>query len=197
MHHPPIKKSGLLTTDSHSYKHIDSDKVEIPLYPHPGAFGVERRNHIHEGIDLYAPEGTPVYTMYDGIVHAIVDFTGPSAGSPWWMPTKAVIIKSNNAYWLYGEIEIANTIKLGDRLDSGTCIGTIKRVLVNDKGRPTSMLHLEKRSSSYIGVENWNLRTPQPDYLSDPTDHLIQIYDLTSAMDCSLDNTFEPEMFNL
>jgi hypothetical protein len=27
---------------------------------HPGAFGIERHQHVHTGVDLYAPYGCPV-----------------------------------------------------------------------------------------------------------------------------------------
>lgn len=47
-----------------------------------------------------------------GPVVAIVDFTGQSAGSPWWNETKAVLVESKSGVICYAEIE--PTVKVGD-----------------------------------------------------------------------------------
>ena len=54
----------------------------IPRYPHPGAFGGPRTHDLHTGVDLYVPEGTPVYAMADGTVMDVSLFTGPNANPP-------------------------------------------------------------------------------------------------------------------
>ncbi len=93
------------TTDSNSFTSIDLTKVlEIPLKPHPGAFGVLRKHHTHEGVDLYATEGEAVYAVEKGVVIAVEDFTGPKAGSPWWLDTQSVLIEGAVGVVCYGEL---------------------------------------------------------------------------------------------
>ena len=76
-------------------------KLTIPLDPmplipvgpdHPGAFGVNRHLHVHTGVDLYAPHGSPVRAVEAGKVISIAWFTGPSINMPWWNDTRAVYI---------------------------------------------------------------------------------------------------------
>ena len=42
------------TSDSMSFQKIDiHTDVEIPTEQHVGAFGVQRKHHVHNGVDLY------------------------------------------------------------------------------------------------------------------------------------------------
>ena len=68
--------------------------VPIPLSGHPGAFGAVRKHDIHTGVDLYVPEGTAVYALYDGVVVDVSKFTGPEANPPcpWWNETYSVTV---------------------------------------------------------------------------------------------------------
>lgn len=120
-------------------------------------FGAVRKYDVHTGIDIFMHEDAPVYLPFDGEVVKIGNFTGTNAEpfpSPWWNDTQYVIIKHMIPafYWygdlilkyvLYGEIEVSREIKIGDKLPEGTIIGNILEVLRNDKGSPTSMLHVE------------------------------------------------------
>lgn len=147
----------------------------IPVGDHPGAFGVQRKHHIHEGVDLYANEGDRVYAMVTGNVVAVIeDFTGPECGMPWWNKTSAVAIEDENGVWIYGEIRVGSDIKVGCEVKAGTDIGGVLTVLKENKGRPMAMLHLERYSkgtTESVGV--WELNTPQPSNLIDPTPELI------------------------
>lgn len=149
--------------------------VYIPVGDHPGAFGAVRKNHIHEGIDLYANNGDRVYAMVTGKVVAIIeDFTGPGCGMPWWNQTSALAIEDENGVWIYGEIKVGVDIKVGDTITKGTDIGGVKQVLKEDKGRPMSMLHLERYTvGTTESVGLWALNTPKPTNLLDPTPELI------------------------
>lgn len=148
----------------------------VPITGHPGAFGYKRKNHIHEGVDLYANEGDRVYSMVDGVVVAVIeDFTGPECGMPWWNKTSAVAIEDAHGVWIYGEIRVGSDIQVGQLVKAGMDIGGVLQVLKEDKGRPMAMLHLErytKGTTESVGL--WKLDEPQPENLLDPTPDLIE-----------------------
>lgn len=146
------------------------DKVWLPTGVHPGAFGVRRRHHTHEGVDLYVPEGTAVTAVEDGRVVAIEWFTGPTAGSPWWLDTQAVLVEGASGVVLYGEI--VPTVRADDVIRAGEAVGWVRRVLRHDKGRPVSMLHLELHEPGTRRSWEWGVGEPQPSSLRDPTNFL-------------------------
>lgn len=141
--------------------------VEIPLPPHPGAFGVARRYDVHTGVDLYVPEGTEVFALESGLVVAVEDFTGPKAGFPWWNDTQAVLVEGVSGVLLYGELDAS--VKTGDFVQEGQLLGYVKRVLRKDKGTPTSMLHFERYTHGTTASVVWELGNPKPYNLVDPT----------------------------
>ena len=170
----------VLTSDSNSFMTMKENETGLPISPHVGAFGVKRRNHIHEGIDLYCPEGTLVKSVNDGIVVGIVGFTGEAVKSPWWEDTQAVLVKSDDGVIVYGEI-LPVYLHLRQKLKQGDVVGLVKRVLKKDKGRPMSMLHLElykERPGGSLGhhpLVEWCVDELQPDNLLDPTPFLKEI----------------------
>lgn len=143
----------------------------VPVGEHPGAFGVTRKNHIHEGVDLYCEPGTPVRAVEKGLVVWVGPFTGPGAGSPWWHDTQAVMVEGASGLVVYGEIDPAVTA--GCQVGAGALIGRVKRVLRRDKGLPTSMLHIELRGRGKTESFEWSLGTPRPEWLFDPTPFLL------------------------
>ncbi len=154
---------------------VAGSETQLPVGCHPGAFGVRRKHHIHEGVDLYARVNDAVYAVESGIVVGIEEFTGPNADppSPWWLPTKAVLVQGSSGVVLYGEI--SPLVAVGTGLIAGQLLGTVQRVLVNDKGYPTSMLHLElhvhgTRTSSHP----WDDEHGRPASLLDPTPFLLE-----------------------
>ncbi len=133
-----------------------------------GQFEAVRKHDIHTGIDLYAPHGSYVVAIEAGTVTGVIDFTGPSVGTPWWAETKAVLIYGYSGTILYGEV--TPHVKVGDYVEPGEIIGTVTQVLLKDKGKPMSMLHLEL----YVGEETtsceaWELGAQRPEGLCDPT----------------------------
>ena len=169
----PIPYKLVRTTASESFRTMKKGTTGLPLPPHPGGFGVARKHHIHEGVDLYVPEGTPVTTVEDGIVCAILPFTGLIADSPWWNDTWAVMVEGVSGVVLYGEINPAlDRLGLGDSVKAGEQIGTVVTVLKQDKGRPMSMLHLELYTNGTRSPVEWALDTPRPSNLIDPTGFL-------------------------
>lgn len=147
----------------------------IPIHGHPGGFATARKNHIHEGVDLYANNGDRVYAMVTGKVVAVIEhFTGPGCGMPWWNQTSALAIEDEKGVWIYGEIAVGVDIKVGQTITKGTDIGSVKQVLKEDKGRPMSMLHLERYTvgtTESVGI--WELNAERPTNLLDPTPELI------------------------
>jgi len=177
------------TNDSYSYLHINTDEVELPLYPHVGAFGARRRHDTHRGVDLYASVGTDVFAVEDGIidtVNGIRPWTGKIADCDWWEDTWAVIVEGVSGMVVYGEIKIEESILKAQKelfdskmlstqihIKKGQKIGTILRVLKKDKGRPTSMLHLELRKPGYYRNidKSWE-HNKVPKGIIDPTPYL-------------------------
>ncbi len=135
----------------------------------PGRFGARRRYDVHTGIDLYVEEGTVAIAAEDGVVVAIEDFTGPSAGTPWWNDTKGVYVEGPSGVLVYGEVDNL-WVRLGNVVKAGSPIGVVKRVLLEDKGRPCSMLHFEQHVPGTRTGLAW--QTTQPRSLRDPTNQL-------------------------
>lgn len=150
-------------------------KVEIPGAGHPGSFGFRRKNHIHEGVDLYGQPDDPVRSIEYGFVLAIYPFTGEQVGMPWWHNTDAIAIVDENGIWVYGEIEVDEHLKFGDFVEPGQPLGKLKTVLKKDKGRPMTMLHIERwKLGTMPYTFLWELDQPQPEFLLDPTPLLLR-----------------------
>ena len=142
------------------------------LPPPDGRFGARRRYDVHTGIDLHCPEGSPVVAMEQGTVVAVPDFTGPEAGSPWWLQTRAIMVEGVSGVILYGEMTEA--VRVGQTVLEGGLLGHVKRVLRNDKGRPTSMLHLEWHvQGTRLCADGWALDGEKPLSLLDPMGLLL------------------------
>jgi len=173
--HFPLRGSVLGTSaDPKHYQSIDvSREIMIPVSPHPGAFGVRRKHHTHEGVDLYCDNGAPVFAMESGTVIAIEDFTGIAAGSPWWLDTKALLVEGDSGVLCYGEIRPDTGFRVGDKVSRGQKLGVVTMVLRQDKGRPRSMLHLELHSHGTKRTFSWEHGNQRPATLHDPTELLI------------------------
>lgn len=181
--HTPIPYKLKRTQDSMSFQTMGVGETGLPLAPHPGAFGIQRRFHWHEGVDLYAPAGTPVLAVESGVVVAIVPFTGKIATGidhntgkmvplDWWHDTYAVLVEGASGVVLYGEI--ASHVKVGQKLVAGEILGVVIKVLKKDKGRPMCMLHLELHDHGTLTNECWT-SPAKPETLRDPTPYLLPI----------------------
>lgn len=154
------------------------EALHIPTGDHPGAYGAQRKHEIHTGVDLYVADGSPVCAVEDGTVVGVEWFTGPQSDppSPWWLPTQAVLVEGGSGVVLYGEI--ITSLAPGTKLNAGDAVGYVRRVLRNDKGLPTSMLHLElHRHGTRASSHPWTLLHPCPESLMDPTPFLVQATD--------------------
>ena len=167
----PIKKPIYLTEDPLIHEKINVfDYFLLPFRPHPGGFGVKRRNHYHEGIDIYAPPGEAIYAVEDSIVSHIGPFTGEHCGSPWWENTQAIVLTGASGSVVYGEIEVNSNLKVGDLVSANQLVGKVLTVLKKDKGRPKSMLHLELQKTWTGKWESGEIKLS--DNLVDPFEHL-------------------------
>lgn len=170
----PIKLKLIPSDDGESFRHMKSGETALPIGAHPGAYGVKRKHHFHEGIDLYCPEGTPVYAVEDGDVVSVMPFTGARVGMDWWEDTDAVLIEGASGVVVYGELVPAVTA--GMKVGAGDLIGHVKRVLKIDKGRPMSMLHLELHTHGARQAPEWPVKGNKPETLRDPTEFLLHCH---------------------
>ena len=153
---------------------LPAHRVEMP--DEPGTFGFVRKHHIHEGVDLYCPEGTLVVPVECGLVVGVIPFTGEQADppSPWWNATQAVLVEGSSGVVVYGEI-IAH-VTVGQQVNTRTTLGHVRTVLKKDKGRPMSMLHLELHTPGTRNAFDWPVDGVRPPSLLDPTPHLIEMF---------------------
>ena len=159
---------------SEDFLTFEPGNTGVPVGPdHPGAFGFKRKHHTHEGIDLYCPENTPVAAVEFSVVVALVPFTGAHATppSPWWHNTWAVLLEGESGVVVYGEIKPSRIYHPGDIIQAGEIIGHVTPVLIEDKGRPMSMLHLELHKPGTKEAVDWT--DVRPATLLDPTAHLL------------------------
>jgi len=166
--------------DSEGFRDMPPGTTGIPVGgAHPGAFGFRRRNHVHEGVDLYVPEGTPVSAVEAGKVVSVIPFTGIIADppSPFWRDTWAVLVEGASGTVVYGEVDRV-PVKTGDEIAAGTVLGYVREVLVKDKvpPRPKSMLHLELHRGRVDDAWEWPVDGPKPPSLLDPTELLLSAY---------------------
>ena len=162
------------TSDSMSFQKIDiHTDVEIPTEQHVGAFGVQRKHHVHNGVDLYCEPHELVYAVEDGKVVDIRQWTGKKAGSPWWKNTWAILIEGETGVVAYGEIGKPDGYQIGDKVCRGDLLGCVKTVLRKDKGRPMTMLHFQMYKHGKTSAGGWGINNPKPEDLVDPTQFLL------------------------
>lgn len=169
----PLDLKLVPTLDSDSFKVIPAGYTGLPIGQHCGAFGVQRKNHVHEGVDLYCREHSPVYAVEDGQVVAVIPFTGEIAKLPWWHNTHAVLVEGKSGVVVYGEI--APMVWAGEQISAGDTVGKVVQVLKIDKGRPMSMLHLELHTPGTRICPPWDTMAERPITLLDPTPYLLKL----------------------
>jgi len=164
-----------ISNDSMSFQNIDvMNEFEIPVGNHVGAFGYERKHDVHKGIDLYCPIGTAISPVEAGKIVDIRPFTGPILGHTWWHNTWAISVEGETGVVVYGEIAVREGLTIGMSVTTYDIIGHVLQVLTVDKGRPMSMLHLALHRHGVLRNGVWEVGTPQPSGLIDPTNYLIR-----------------------
>lgn len=139
---------------------------EPAMWTTGGSFGAPRpskSNHTrqHEGIDLYAPEGTPVIATEDGVVTGDQGWSGSGTRAVWVeSPATGVAI-------LYGAVAPGSYPPKGTTVKRGQQIGTVGKY----PGGST-MLHFETWTETNIPRQAWSRGAAQPSKLVDPTAYL-------------------------
>ena len=105
----------------------------------------------------------------------ICPFTGEVAGFPWWENTWAIYVLGESGIVVYGEIQLNFNLDIGDEITTDTNIGSVLKVLKKDKGRPTSMLHIELHKPTHTHIGKWLIGENMPEGYIDPTEHLKSI----------------------
>ena len=67
-------------------------KYNLPNYLSQNYFGAKRKYDYHTGVDLFCEENEEVYSIYDGIIINVIEFTGFSE-SPWWNKNGLQMVK--------------------------------------------------------------------------------------------------------
>ena len=148
-----------------------------PLFPHPGSFGVKRHTCYHAGVDRYSSKFEHVVAMEDGEVISIGQFTGAGVGCEWWNDTWQITIKGKSGVIVYGEIEVNEKLKVGDKVKARDYLGIVLEVLKNSpkypvEGHSRSMLHIELLDNSLIECPDWKIGEDRPKGILDPTPYL-------------------------
>ncbi|NAR65297.1 peptidoglycan DD-metalloendopeptidase family protein [Acinetobacter haemolyticus] len=105
-----------------------------------GRFGSNRGGgkRKHAGCDLYAPAGTEIRAMADGVVRNVYYF---------YENTDAIEIVHQNHIIRYGEVRKGKAlVKAGDKVVKGQVIAHVGSLTI--KGIPSMMLHLEMYSDT-------------------------------------------------
>ena len=163
----------------------------IPIPPEPGSYWERRDQGWHHcGVDLYAPQGSIVVAIQEGLVISIRRFTSPDE-RPYWNPTLELLIQRDKELWRYAELLQAD-VKTGMLVAAGEPVGLVGQVInprlvtsespayiqaLVRQGR-TSMLHLEHYNGRPVSTfrytgGNWLGPTP-PSGLLDPTPFLLR-----------------------
>lgn len=131
---------------------IPSQRILFPLSAKPAesyktgisAYGSNRSRgqRKHAGVDLYAPKGTPVRAMKDGIVLQHYKF---------YLGTNALEIDHGDMVVRYGEVShVAAGVVIGASVKRGQTIAYVGE-LVFKSGNKMSMLHLEAYKGTLTG----------------------------------------------
>ena len=124
-------------------------------------FGSARKKgRLHAGVDLYAPIGTPIYAMDDGVVAKNI--------YAFYLGTFALEVTHSKFLARYGEIsKVAPGIRKGVKVKKGQLITYVGEL----RGLNMSMLHIELYSGKGTGPLTVRNRKPymRRSDLIDPT----------------------------
>lgn len=89
-------------------------------YSYSNDFGAPRHQGSHEGIDIIAPKGTPVYAVVDGVVDRLTRAERGLGGLYVWQRT------GDGTEYYYAHLDsVAPGLNDGSRLTAGQIIGTV------------------------------------------------------------------------
>lgn len=131
----------------------------------PRKFGAPRSNGTrkHAGCDLYAPVGTPVFSVADGTIISIYEF---------YLSTWAIEVDHGDFIVRYGEVRknMPVGIRAGARISAGRLIGEVGLL----SGLKVSMVHFEMYDGTATGplTQRSNKPYQRRKDLIDPTSYL-------------------------
>ena len=152
-----------------------------------GFFWEDRGDRFHCGVDIYAPFGSNVKAMDDGLVVQTQLFTSRQM-IDYWNDTFAVIIQHESGFVArYAEMHDVS-VCVGERIKTGELLGHVGKVLQPSRitkespvyiqklkeNENSTMLHLEMfdrfpfEIPKYLGGNTF--QNERPDCLLDPTD---------------------------
>ena len=163
----------------------------LPKVGEPGSFWENRGDRFHCGVDIYAPERSPVYAVEDGLVIKLGLFTSPDMVD-YWNHTYFILIHHCSGFIaLYAEMD-QSTLDNDDMIKKGQFLGRVGRVLNVkriSKDSPEYIQRLKKQNSStmlhfecfksfpctiphYIGGNTLTLKNTRPDFLLNPSNFI-------------------------
>ena len=114
---------------------------EVMLWPLREGYlgrGIKRKGRRHDGVDMSAPRGTPIYAVLDGIVE-VVSNNGPGFRGY----GRVIVINHGGRLWSLYSHNSANYVKVGQHVKQGDKIAAVGRT-----GRATgNHLHFELRNA--------------------------------------------------
>jgi murein DD-endopeptidase MepM/ murein hydrolase activator NlpD len=167
------------------------EKFQFRKNQSSGRFLEDRGDRVHCGIDLYAPEKTPVFAVDDGIIRSIDIFSSPQQ-VPYWNTTYEIILEAKSSYFFRFAELCEVLVEKDQKVSVGDKIGLVGQVLnpskitnehpvyIQDlsKRNRLSMLHFEiydsypEKSEKYLGG-NWFAKET-PIGLCNPNDFLFE-----------------------
>lgn len=110
----------------------DSYNKEVPQQGMSGSFWENRGDRYHCGIDIFAPENSPVYAIQNGKVIDIGIFTSPETND-FWNKTYYITIKTQqNINVKYAQL-CDVSVRIGDFINAGQLIGKVALVIDKNK----------------------------------------------------------------
>jgi murein DD-endopeptidase MepM/ murein hydrolase activator NlpD len=93
----------------------------------------------HNGLDMSAPAGTPIYALTNGIVERATSISGDSGGN-------VVGIQHNGLWSRYAHLSTIK-VNVGDKVDSNTVIGTVGNT--GNAGNPKDPLKTQEGGRTF------------------------------------------------
>jgi murein DD-endopeptidase MepM/ murein hydrolase activator NlpD len=166
-----------------------SSSKELPGKSGAGCFWQNRGDRYHCGIDIYAPKGSIVNALEDGVVLDMGLFTSPDH-IVYWNPTYFIVVAHvSGIIARYAELD-NYVLENDDIVVAGNRLGYVGQVLnsarITDQSpdyvrqlcteRNTSMLHLEMFSRYPADIPNYlggnTFQNKRPSFLLNPCDYL-------------------------
>lgn len=175
----------------------DSFNNSLPKKNSKGAFWEDRGDRFNAGVDIYAPDKSPLYAVENGKVIDIDIFS--NSNNSYLNETKYLIIKSpEKVNYKYCEVDDI-LVEIGDEIAAGQYIANIKQIInpdCIDNNTPffvkelvyedlLSKLHLEMYKSPFTEIRPYELGNylgeEKPNSIIDPNIYFMGIKNVSKA----------------